>query len=47
MNVRTIHRIRNAVTARGLTPASWIPEASQGRTEEASIRPARDRKSTV
>jgi hypothetical protein len=41
MNVRTLHRIRNAVAARGLTPASWIPEASQGRTEEASIRPAR------
>jgi hypothetical protein len=41
MDVRAIHRIRNAVAARGLTPASWIPEASQGRAEEASIRPAR------
>ena len=41
MDVRIIHRIRNAVAARGLTPASWIPEASQGRAEEASIRPAR------
>jgi hypothetical protein len=41
LNTRTIHRIREAIAARGLTPASWIPEASQGRIEEASIRPAR------
>ncbi|MEP7326911.1 MAG: hypothetical protein ABI836_13250, partial [Gemmatimonadota bacterium] len=34
-------RLRAAVHARGLTPASWIPEASEGRSEEASIRPAR------
>lgn len=41
MNSQSLHGIRNAVVARGLTPASWIPEASQGRSEEASIRPAR------
>lgn len=41
MNTQTIHRLRAAVAERGLTPASWIPEASQGRTEEACIRPAR------
>lgn len=41
LNSQTLHRIRNAVASRGLTPASWIPEASQGRIEEASIRPAR------
>lgn len=41
MNVQTIHRVRAAVAAKGLTPASWIPEASQGRAEEACIQPAR------
>ena len=33
--------IRRAVRARGLTPATLIPEASGGRVEEACIRPAR------
>lgn len=33
--------IRRAVRARGLTPATVIPEASGGRREEACIRPAR------
>jgi len=33
--------IRRAVRARGLTPASVVPEASGGRVEEACIRPAR------
>lgn len=33
--------IRRAVRARGLTPATMIPEASGGRLEEACIRPAR------
>ena len=41
MHSGTLHRIRNAVASRGVTPASWIPEASQGRMEEAQIRPAR------
>lgn len=36
-----LSRLRALVHARGLTPASWIPEASEGRSEEASIRPAR------
>jgi hypothetical protein len=33
--------IRRAVRARGLTPATVVPEASGGRVEEACIRPAR------
>ncbi len=33
--------IRRAVRARGLTPATLVPEASGGRIEEACIRPAR------
>jgi hypothetical protein len=33
--------IRRALAARGLTPASLVPESSGGRTEEACIRPAR------
>ena len=33
--------IRRALAARGLTPASLVPEASGGRTEDACIRPAR------
>jgi hypothetical protein len=33
--------VRRAVRARGLTPATVIPEASGGRLEEACIRPAR------
>lgn len=34
-------RLRRALAGRGLTPASLVPEASGGRTEEACIRPAR------
>jgi hypothetical protein len=33
--------IRRAIRAKGLTPASVIPEGSSGRAEEASIRPAK------
>ena len=33
--------IRRAAKAKGLTPATVVPEASGGRMEEASIRPAR------
>ena len=33
--------MRRAVRLHGLTPASVVPEASSGRLEEASIRPAR------
>ena len=48
--LNNLTRLRAAVHARGLTPASWIPEASEGRSEEASIRPARleeDRELTI
>ena len=41
MNAHQVHQIRAAIAASGLTPASWIPEASQGRSEEASFRPAK------
>ena len=41
MNSQHLHRLQAAVASRGLMPAGWIPEASQGRTEEPSIRPAR------
>ncbi|HSB55979.1 MAG TPA: hypothetical protein VLD58_16565, partial [Gemmatimonadales bacterium] len=33
-------RLRRAVIARGFTPATWIPAASEGRAEEATIQPA-------
>ncbi len=33
--------LRAVLAGRGLTPASGVPEASDGRTEEACIRPAR------
>jgi hypothetical protein len=33
--------IRRAVRLKGLTSATAVPEASSGRLEEASIRPAR------
>ena len=36
-----ISRLRKALTLRGLTPASWVPEASGGREVEATIQPAR------
>jgi hypothetical protein len=34
-------RLRRLLAVRGLTPASALPESSAGRSEEASIRPAR------
>jgi hypothetical protein len=34
-------QLRRQLAARGLTPASAVPEGSGGRTEEACIRPAR------
>jgi len=34
-------RLRRAVAARGFTPATWIPAASEGRAEAATIQPAR------
>jgi hypothetical protein len=34
-------RLRRAVAACGFTPATWIPAASEGRAEEATIRLAR------
>ena len=36
-----LNHLRRALAARGLTPASAVPEASGGRTEEACLRPAR------
>ena len=36
-----LSHLRRTLAVRGLTPASVIPEASGGRTEEACIRPAR------
>ena len=33
--------LRRLLGQRGLTPATWIPEASEGRAEEATIKPAR------
>jgi hypothetical protein len=41
MPSRSWTRLRRAVAARGFTPASWIPAASEGRAEEATIRPGR------
>jgi hypothetical protein len=38
---RNLLSLRLALKARGLTPASFIPEGSGGRMEEAGIRPAR------
>jgi hypothetical protein len=34
-------QLRHALALRGITPASVVPEASAGRSEEAAIRPAR------
>jgi hypothetical protein len=34
-------RLRRALALRGLTPASFVPEASAGRAEDVAIRPAR------
>jgi hypothetical protein len=33
--------LRRALALRGLTPSSFVPEASGGRTDDATIRPAR------
>ena len=41
MSTRSWTRLRRAVAACGFTPATWIPAASEGRAEEATIRPAR------
>jgi hypothetical protein len=41
VTTRSWTRLRRAVAARGFTPATWIPAASEGRAEEATIRPAR------
>ncbi len=41
MPTPTYTRLRRAVSARGFTPATWIPAASEGRAEEATIRVAR------
>lgn len=38
---RSFETVRRALARNGLTPASFVPEASGGRLEEASIRPAR------
>ena len=38
---RNLEPLRRALARKGLTPASFVPEASGGRLEEASIRPAR------
>jgi hypothetical protein len=41
MTTRSWTRLRRAVAAYGFTPATWIPAASEGRAQEATIRPAR------
>src|SRR5215210_6733260 len=41
MNPINLARLRRLLAVRGLTPASAVPEASGGRTEEACIREAR------
>lgn len=33
--------LRRVLIDRGLTPATWVPESSEGRSEEATVRPAR------
>ncbi|MEO8138857.1 MAG: hypothetical protein ABI742_04370 [Gemmatimonadota bacterium] len=38
MTTRNWTRLRRAVAARGFTPATWIPAASEGRAEQATIR---------
>jgi hypothetical protein len=38
---RNLELLRRALARKGLTPASFVPEASGGRLEEASIKPAR------
>jgi len=41
MTTMTWTRLRRVVASKGFTPATWIPAASEGRTPEALIRPAR------
>jgi hypothetical protein len=41
MTFLNLTHLRRTLAARGLTPASVVPEASGGRSEEACIRPAR------
>ena len=41
MYPKKLTNLRRALALRGLTPASFIPEASGGRTDDAAIRPAR------
>jgi hypothetical protein len=41
VTTRNWTRLRRAVAARGFTPATWIPAASEGRSEAATIRLAR------
>src|SRR4051812_38943258 len=36
-----LQSLRRALAQSGMTPASFVPEASGGRREEASIQPAR------
>jgi hypothetical protein len=38
---RNLESLRRALARKGLTPACFVPEASGGRLEEASIKPAR------
>lgn len=37
----SLTRLRRTIAARGFTPATWIPAASEGRAEEATIQLAR------
>src|SRR6266446_10828317 len=41
MTTVNLAHLRRALAVRGLTPATVVPEASGGRSEEACIRPAR------
>ena len=41
MHPNKLTNLRRALALRGLTPASFVPEASGGRTDDAAIRPAR------
>lgn len=36
----SLPRLRRALASAGFTPATWIPAASEGRAEEATIKPA-------
>jgi hypothetical protein len=41
MPITNLSRLRRALALRGVTPAAAVPEGSSGRSEEATIRPAR------